>query len=243
MLLRAAFDSTELLGSTLSQGRLTELIGIVGEIDAWIAGQLTVATKDSQADILGSIATGVANDVMSMHEATIIVHTLLSAGGESTTSLMGNAVRMLAEDDGLQQQLRAHPSLVPAFVEEALRLQSPFRYLMRSVPHNTSLGVEIPEGATLLLFWGAANRDAAVYERPDEIDLTRRLISRHLAFGRGIHHCVGAPLARLETKILIEALLANTATFTLDPDRSPRWVDSLLVRRHQALPLRCTHSI
>jgi cytochrome P450 family 144 len=242
-LMRAAFDSTELLGSTLSLRRLTELIGVVGEIDTWIAGQLAAAANDPQPDILGSIATGVADGVMSIHEGTIILHTLLSAGGESTTSLTGNAVRVLAEDNALQQQLRADPSLIPAFVEEALRLHSPFRYLMRSVPQNTALGgVEIPQGATLLLFWGAANRDAAAYPKPDEIDLTRRLISRHLAFGRGIHHCVGAPLARLETKILLEVLLANTAGFTLDPDRPPRWVDSLLVRRHQSLPLKITRS-
>ncbi len=238
-LLRAAFDSTELLSSTLSLERLTELIGAVGEIDAWISSQLATAALDPQADILGSIASGVADGVMSMHEGTIILHTLLSAGGESTTSLIGNAVRMLAEDESLQQQLRTEPHLVPAFVEEALRLHSPFRYLMRSAPRQTALGgVEIPAGSTLLLFWGAANRDAATYERPDDVDLERRPLSRHLAFGRGIHHCVGAPLARLETKILLEVLLAGTSTFTLDPDRPPQWVDSLLVRRHQNLPLR-----
>lgn len=243
LLIRAAFDSTELLRSTLSLHRLTELIGVVGEIDAWISGQLAAAAHDPQADILGSIATGVADGLMSMYEGTIILHTLLSAGGESTTSLMGNEVRMLAADNALQQQLRADPSLIPVFVEEALRLQSPFRYLMRSAAQNTILGgVEIPEGATLLLFWGAANRDAARYPKPDKIDLTRRLISRHLAFGRGIHHCVGAPLARLEAKIVLEVLLANSAAFTLDADRAPRWVDSLLVRRHQALPLKITQS-
>ncbi len=90
-----------------------------------------------------------------------ILTILLSAGGESTTSLLGNAVRMLAEDPELQDHLRRNLDQVPLFVEEALRLESPFRYMMRTVPADTTLGgVEIPAGATVLLLWAAGNRDA-----------------------------------------------------------------------------------
>jgi cytochrome P450 len=172
-------------------------------------------------------------------EANGMLMTLLSAGGESTTSLLGNAARILAEQPDLQDQIRGDLDLVPNFVEEALRLESPFRYLFRSARRETSLGgVDIPEDASILLMWGAANRDPAEFERPDEVDLHRPVPRRHVAFGRGIHHCVGAPLARLEARVVLSELLSRTSRIELDPAGRPRWVDSLQVRRHEELRLR-----
>lgn len=238
-LLRAAFDSTAMLASTLTLDDLHHLIAVSDDIGTWIAEQLTTAAAAPGDDILGSVARGLASGALGVHEGRVILHTLLSAGGESTTSLLGNAVRILAEQPDLQRRLRDHPHLVDAFVEEALRLESPFRYLMRSVPAATSLaGVDIPAGATMLLFWGAANRDAAEYDHADDIDLERRIARHRVAFGRGIHHCVGAPLARLEARVVLTTLLEHTSNITLDSDRPPRWVNSLLVRRHEHLHLR-----
>jgi cytochrome P450 len=163
---------------------------------------------------------------------------LLSAGGESTTSLLGKAVRILAENPDLQDDLRRDPQRVTAFIEEALRLESPFRFLMRYAPEDTELAeVDIPGGTTVLLMWGAANRDPAAFENPDDVLLDRRAPRRHVAFGRGIHHCVGAPLARLEARIVLTDLLARTGRFCLDTDRTPGWVNSLMVRRHEQLPV------
>ena len=100
-------------------------------------------------------------------EVRIILHTLLSAGGESTSSLVGNAVRLLADDPELQQRLREKPELIDTFVEEALRLESPFRQLMRSIPHDTALGgVDIPSGSTAVLLFGSANRDPEQFTTP-----------------------------------------------------------------------------
>jgi cytochrome P450 family 144 len=239
-LLQAAFDSTALLGSTLSLARLTELVGTIGAIESWITEQLERATaEDARDDILGAIARGVARGSLSVAEGTIILHTLLSAGGESTSSLLGNAVRMIAEQPELQARLREDLSLVPAFVEEALRLESPFRFMMRSVPDTTSLGgVTIAAGSNVLLLWGAANRDPHEFDQPDEVMLHRRALRHHVAFGRGIHHCIGAPLARLEGHAVVQTLLDRTSIITLDPTQPPTWVDSLLVRRHQRLPVR-----
>jgi cytochrome P450 len=195
--------------------------------------------KEPGDDLVGAVARGVTAEVFGNVEANVILHTLLSAGGESTTSLLGNAVRILAEHPDLQEHLRQTPEQIPTFVEEALRLESPFRYLMRSVPSDTTLGdVDIPAGATVLLLWGAANRDAAEFERPDEVDLDRQIPRRHVAFGRGIHHCVGAPLARIEARNVLTVLLERTNNITLDPEHPPRWVDSLMVRRHEQLPVR-----
>lgn len=237
-LLEAAFDSTAMLGSTLGLDELTQLMVRSAEIGEWITDQVRTAAKDPGEDLLGAVARGIDDGVFGEFEATVILHTLLSAGGESTTSLLGNSVRMLAEDQDLQQRLREQPQLIPAFVEEALRLEPPFRFHMRSVPADTSIGgVAIPAGSTVMLLWGAANRDPAEFDRPDEIDLERRLLKRHVAFGRGIHHCVGAPLARVEARTVLHVLLERTSSITLDDERAPRWVHSLMVRRHDELPV------
>jgi cytochrome P450 family 144 len=192
-LLRAAFDSTAMLGSTLSYDDLVAHIARTGEIEEWVSRQLSAAMSEPSHDLLGSVAEGVRSQAFSEVEAVVILHTLLSAGGESTTSLIGNAVRILAEDRELQGQLRASPELIPMFVEEALRLEPPFRYHMRHVPNDTALGgVEIPAEATVLLLRGAANRDAAMFDHPESIDLTREapaptcgLRSRHPSLCRG----------------------------------------------------------
>jgi cytochrome P450 family 144 len=238
-LLGAAFDSTAMLGSTLSYDELIALIGRSGEISAWIADQLSTAMGDPADDLLGAVARGVSSSAFSEDQAVIILQTLLSAGGESTTSLLGNAVRILAEQRDVQDHLRENPELIPMFVEEALRLEPPFRYHMRFVPNTTNLGgVEIPAGATVLLLWGAANRDGAVFDHPGEIDLAREVPRRHVAFGRGIHHCVGAPLARVEARSVLTTLLASTKEIALDSERPPKWANSLMVRRHEELTVR-----
>jgi cytochrome P450 len=89
----------------------------------------------------------------------------------------------------------------------------------------------------MLLLWGAANRDPAEFDRPDEIVLDRAAPRRHVGFGRGIHLCVGAPLARLEAEIVLTRLLERTREFALDPDTPPVRVDSLMVRRFTSLPV------
>jgi cytochrome P450 len=236
-LLRAAFDSTEMVGATLSRERLIELISRSNDLGAWIADQMAIAANAPGEDILTSIGRGVETGAFSAPAGIVILQVLLAAGGESTTSLIGNAARLLADHQDLQQRLRQQPELIPNFVEEALRLESPFRHHMRSVPRDTTLGdVDIPAGATVLLLWGAVNRDPAVFEHPDEIVLGRP--RRHVAFGRDIHYCVGAPLARLEARVVLTVLLERTSSITLDPDQPPRWVNSLMVRRYEPLPVQ-----
>jgi cytochrome P450 len=237
-LLAAAFDSTALLGGTISLDELGGLVERIFSIEEWIGEQLDATSEPYEANILGAVKRGLVDGDLVTQEATVILHTLLSAGGESTTSLIGNAVRILAERPELQAQLRNEPELIPVFVEEAVRMESPFRYLMRSVPEQTRLGdTDIPAGTTVLLFWGAANRDPQEYKNADEVDLGRRTPRQHLAFGRGIHYCVGAPLARLEARVVLAELLKQTMDIRLNPDIPPRWVDSLQIRRHEELPL------
>jgi cytochrome P450 len=174
-------------------------------------------------------------------DAYSVMATLLSAGGESTTSLLGNALHHLATHPELQAQLREDPELLTPFIEEVLRLESPFRYHLRHTPNATDLqGVEIPAGAAVLLLWGAANRDPAEFEQPDDVDLHRKAPRHHLGFGRGIHLCVGAPLARLEAAVILHEVLRRTSHLELDVDDAPVREQSLVVRRFRRLPLRLT---
>jgi len=194
------------------------------------------ASRDAMAD---RVARAVHESILPRRHALGILVVLLGAGIESTASLIGNAVRLLAERPALQARLRREPRLVAAFVEEAVRLESPFRFHYRAVTRDCELGgVALRKGHRLMLSWASANRDESVFERPDEIDLERRFPRHHLSFGRGIHFCVGAPLARLETRVVVEELLARTGRFEIDPARPSRYVPSLFVRRPASLALR-----
>jgi cytochrome P450 len=240
-LLEAAFDSTAMIGGTMTLDRLTELVTRIGVIQEWIRGQVADTTESDDDGILLAVRRALDAGTLQEGEVQIILHTLLSAGGETTSSLVGNAVRLLADDAELQQLLREKPELIDVFVEEALRLESPFRQQMRSIPHDTILGgVDIPSGSTAVLLFGSANRDPDQFDNPDVVDLTRGSPRRHLAFGHGIHYCVGAALARIEARAVLTTLLARTREFTLDPDDAPRWAESFLVRRHEHLPLTAT---
>jgi cytochrome P450 len=183
----------------------------------------------------GAVDAGELTDM----EALATLFLLVSAGGESTTSLTGTGVRILAERPDLQDRLRREPQLIPAFVEEACRIDPPFRGHYRHVVRETELGgVLLPEGSTLVLAWPAANRDGGAFSNPDEIDLDRPNPRQHVGFGWGIHLCVGAPLARVEAKVAFEQLLARTTSFTIDPQGLPLHHHlSLMVRRLVELPL------
>lgn len=166
---------------------------------------------------------------------------LLTAGNESTSSLIGSAMLLLVRDTGLQQQLRDDPTLIEAFIEEVLRLESPFKGHFRQTRKDTEVGgIPLPVGSSVMLLWGAANRDEEEFEAAPRVDLTREPLKKHMAFGYGIHQCIGAPLARAEARIAIETMLARTSDIRLAPGNDFRYIPSLLVRGLQALKIECT---
>jgi len=233
---QAAFASTDILAGAISRETLRARTSFSTETGLWIAQQLESAIGERRDGVIGELAEAVRSTAIEPIVAIAILHILLSAGGESTTSLIGNAVRILAEDGGLQQKLRENPALIPSFVEEVLRLEAPFRHHMRWASHATTLGgVHIPAGATVLFLWGAANRDPEKFERPDELILDR--LRRHVTFGSGIHTCLGNTLARLEARVVIQVLLQLTRDIAIDARRPARRVSSLAVRRYEDLPL------
>lgn len=133
---------------------------------------------------------------------------LFAAGQETTTKLLSAALRVIAERSDLQQSLRNDVSRVPLFIEETLRIESPVKSDFRLVRRSTTLAdIPVPAGTTVMLLPGASNRDPAKFENPDEFLADRRNAREHIAFGRGIHTCPGAPLARAEGRITIEHFL------------------------------------
>jgi cytochrome P450 len=195
----------------------------------------------SAGSVTAEIASAVERSDLTEREGVSLMLQLVIAGSESTASLMGSAVHMLASDPALQDELRAHPERMGVFIEEALRLESPFRGHFRITRSATTLGgVDLPEGARVMLLWGAGNRDASVYGCPADLDLARDKPKQHLAFGSGIHFCLGAPLARLEAKIAIEELLGRASSVQLAADEKPRHHPSLFVRRFERLRLQLT---
>ncbi len=188
--------------------------------------------------VTAEIAEAVARGDLTEREGVSLLLQLVIAGSESTASLIGSATLMLAEDPTLQSELRADPARIPVFVEEALRLESPFRGHFRVVTQETTIGgVTLPVGARVMLMWGSANRDEAAYPDPDRLDLDRAHPKAHVGFGSGIHFCLGAPLARMETRATLELLLSRTSAFKAADEAPPRHVPSLFVRRLEELHL------
>lgn len=242
-LVRWAFEGTELLSGVAGLARMAELGRSAAACASYLAEQLACARRRPGDDLLGLLIR--ASDAGDLPEAAIVpmLVQLTGAGGESTASLIGNAARALAARPELERRLRAQPALIEPFVEEVLRLESPFKGHYRIATRDTELGaVKLPQGAPLLLLWASANRDPAAFANPDQLDLARPRATAHLAFGRGLHFCVGAALARLEACTALRVLLARTTEIRLDPEHAPGWVPSLFVRRHERLPLRVVWS-
>ncbi len=236
--MRWALHGGQLLAGVHPPEIMAELAQEAGEAGAYLADKLFEADGSMADDLVGVCAQAVADGDLEVTDAIGTLVILLGAGGESTASLIGNAVRMLAEDPALQEQVRADHSLIEPFMEEALRLESPFRGHYRQVKRDCELGgVHLKAGTTVFLLWASANRDPAEYHQPDQAMLDRRIPRSHLAFGRGIHHCVGAPLARLESSCSLKGLLQESRWFSLADDDPPQWENSMFVRRHQRLPL------
>ncbi|WP_280435220.1 cytochrome P450 [Nocardia carnea] len=241
-LLSWAYDSTEMLGGVVPAERLPQLMTSAAELAGYLHTAFAAAKAQPGAhddNLLGVLAAGARAGQVEDHVAVLILIQLVGAGGESTAGLIANAARILASDPELQQQVREQPALIPALLDETLRLESPFRGHHRHVTADTRLGdLDLPAGSHLLLLWGAANRDPATFPDPDTLDLHRPNQRTHLAFGKGAHYCIGSALAKLEASAALTTLLDNTRRFTLDEDARPRWLPSLFVRRHLTLPLR-----
>jgi cytochrome P450 len=240
---RWLFEGSRIMGGLITLDQMasfgSDAIGLVGWTDEQLDQAISNAGRGAPADsVLGAAAAAVADGALTHEQAAFTLMVLVGAGAETTTSLVGIAIDLLANDPDLQQRLRSNPSEVGSFVEEVLRYEAPFRYHPRTVARETTLGgVEMPDGALVLLLWASANRDEKVFDEPDRLHIGRRNVHLHFGFGRGIHRCVGAPLARLEARVILSRLLARTSEIAPDPSRQPSLSPSIWVHRHDTLPV------
>jgi cytochrome P450 len=169
-------------------------------------------------DVLSRLAVARADGTINTQEALHLGYQLLVAGHETTTSLLGMMLYRLLERPEVMQRLRAEPTLLRPAVEEALRFDSPVHGLFRTNSAPTTVhGVDVPPRTKVQVLYASANRDPSRFTDPDEfhIDRDAHELGRHVAFGWGIHHCIGAPLARLEAEVAFEMLLRRTASLQL----------------------------
>jgi cytochrome P450 len=173
-------------------------------------------------DIMSELANatfpnGVQPDLLEVVKLAVF---LFAAGQDTSAKLLSNALRVLAEDAALQTRLRADPAMVDEFVEEMLRIEGSTKATFRLARRNVIVGgVEIPAGSKLVILLGAANRDPARWQVPAEVRFGRDRLAEHLAFGRGPHTCIGAPLARFEVQIMLREMLARTRSISIDDSK------------------------
>jgi cytochrome P450 len=186
------------------------LYGYAREVAATVDGGVVAALSEG---------IGLGDD-----EIVGAIRQIFIAGHIAVAAALGSMLRHLAEDRALQDRLRAEPALIPAAVEELLRLHTPNQGFARTATRDVTVGGRtIRAGEQVALVYTAANRDPAVFPDPDTFDLERRN-NRHLAFGHGVHKCVGIDLARLELRTGVAAVLAATVSFTLAGEPEPlRW--------------------
>jgi cytochrome P450 len=207
------------LGGMAGRAREVECARLIVEFQKRVK-QLIDARRGNQGpnDLLGAIVNASADGEKPLDDAEImsVVQQLMVAGNETTTSTIAGGLLLLIRNPDQLAKVRAHPALIPNMVEEMLRLLSPTAGLWRVAARDTELGgVPIKKGAMLMLRFAAANRDPAVFPDPDRFDVERRNARSHLAFGRGIHMCVGNMLSRKELVVTFEELCRRYEHFEL----------------------------
>ena len=209
---------------------LTALATYLGE-------QLAHRRAQPGDDLLGALAVLQAGGELTADEATANAVLLLFAGHETTTGLLGNGLAALLAHPEELQRLRAEPSLMRSAVEELLRFEGPSKLMPRWAIEEVELrGRRIARGDLVYLVQTAANRDPSRFAEPDRLDVARDP-NPHLGFGYGLHYCLGAPLARLETAIALSRLLDRCDRIELGGD-PPRWRPNLLGRAVESLEVR-----
>lgn len=218
----------------------------------YLYGKFTEYISDRRADPRDDVLTGVASATFpdgSMPEvidAVRVAANLFAAGQETTVRLLSTAIMIIAEDQALQRRLRDNRDLLPRFIEECLRYESPVRgdFRMVKVPVTVG-GVQLPAGTIVMLVNAAMNRDPGKFDDPDVFDAERVNARNHVAFGRGPHSCPGAPLARTEAVISLQRLFDRTSEIWIDDEvhgppgqRNYRYLPTFILRGLTRLHIR-----
>ncbi len=212
------------------------------EFDAYFRAIIAMRRNAPRDDILSALVHAEdGGERLNEREMLNILRLLLIAGNETTTNLIGNGMQALLANPDQLVRLRDDPGLMPAAVEELLRFDSPVQTTFRRVRADCAVnGFEVRARDNIAVLIGAANRDPDVFEEPDRLDVGRTG-SVHLSLGRGIHYCLGAPLARLEGRIAFQMLLERFARIELLGGR-PKYRNGIVLRGLRSLPLCCVRA-
>ncbi len=217
---------------------------------AQFTGYIEDRRRQPRDDVMTGLAMATFPDgtLPPVDDVMKIASNLFAAGQETTARLLGTALQTLGERPDLQQQLRDDRSLIPAFIEETLRMEPPIKGTFRlSRTPTTVRDTEIPAGSNVMVLPAAANRDPREFEQPDELRLDRDNARQHIAFGHGIHTCAGAPLARAESIISLQRLLDRMQDIRISeshhgPAGARHWeyTPTWMLRGHDRLHLEFT---
>lgn len=217
------------LDSSLNEfsGENHPMVAMAGYFARYIAER----QANPRADILSELAHAQFPDGTkpSMVDLIQLGVFMFGAGQDTSAKLLGNSIRYITDVPGLQDKLRADPSLIPAFIDEVLRLEGSTKQTARLARRDTMIGdLHVKAGTKVLVAISAANRDPQRWDDPQEFLLNRPKIKEHVAFGRGKHVCAGAPLARVEVRVILEKFLEQTSNIDLDESKhGPRGNRSL----------------
>lgn len=232
----------DLFSMMVDQERVLECARQVVTMQHFFKDQIDQRRANPRDDILTMLATGgnESGEEIPMDELlSIVTIDLLASGNETTTAGIASGMLLLAEQPEVASELQDNPALIPNFVEEVLRLESPAQGMFRQVTQDIRVGdTDFKAGDVLSLRFGAANRDEEAFPHADKLDLHRPKAGNHLAFGIGRHHCVGAPLARQELITSFQVLLSRLEGFTLkDPKQVLAYTPSFFGRNLEGLAL------
>jgi cytochrome P450 len=214
-----------------------------GEMAAYFTGLIEERRRAPREDLITSLLSAeVEGERLELNAMLGFCMLLLVAGNETTTNLIGNAVWCLDEAPEAFATVRDDPALLPSAIEEVLRYRSPVQSMFRTVAADTMLGGKTLRANEPVLAWiGSANRDDAVFPEAEQFQI-QRSPNRHLAFGYGIHFCLGAPLARLEARIALGALIERFPRLRRVPDARPAPLESVVVYGLKRLPVSLSGS-
>ena len=233
-------DSIAGIGTNITlEQRLQAEYG-VNEFQHYFAEQIELRRTHPQDDILTNLLNASIDDddpevtdkrQLDMPEMLSIIQQLLVAGNETTTKSLTEMVRLLAENPEEWAALKADPSRAEKVFEETLRLSTPTQGMWRILTKDAELGgVQLTKGQRIIIVFASANRDEALYDNPDEFDPMRDHLRDNLAFGKGIHFCLGANLSRLEGKVAAEELSKRIDTITLSESNKYQYFPSFMLR-------------
>ena len=233
-------DSIAGIGTNITlEQRLKAEYG-VNEFQHYFAEQIELRRTHPQDDILTNLLNASIDDddpevtdkrQLDMPEMLSIIQQLLVAGNETTTKSLTEMVRLLAENPEEWAALKADPSRAEKVFEETLRLSTPTQGMWRILTKDAELGgVQLTKGQRIIIVFASANRDEALYDNPDEFDPMRDHLRDNLAFGKGIHFCLGANLSRLEGKVAAEELSKRIDTITLSESNKYQYFPSFMLR-------------